>query len=214
MKATLFGVPASHPTLAGELMLERKGIEVDRYDLVAAVHRPVLRGLGFDGITVPAVRLDGMRLQGTRTISRALDALVPEPPLFPADPERRDAVERAEAWGDEVLQPLARRLAWMAMKEDGSAVASYLEGARIGIPTAVAAATAAPIVWLSARLNRANRASLTRDLSALPGLLDRVDDLIEADVIGGSEPNAADFQIATSIRLLSTLDSLGPQLEG
>ena len=46
MRATLFGVPGSHPALAGELMLERKGIDVRRLDLVAGVHRGMLRALG------------------------------------------------------------------------------------------------------------------------------------------------------------------------
>ena len=39
MRATLFGVPASHPTLAAELMLRRKGVDFRRVDLVTAAHR-------------------------------------------------------------------------------------------------------------------------------------------------------------------------------
>jgi glutathione S-transferase len=35
---------------------------------------------------------------------------VPEPPLFPADPDRRAAVEEAERWGERVLQPVPRQL--------------------------------------------------------------------------------------------------------
>ncbi len=115
------------------------------------------------GVTVPAMKLDGTRLQGTRTISRALDSLVPLPPLFPEDAERRCAVEEAEAWGDEVLQPVP---------------------------------------------------NVRRDLDALPGLIDRVDELIEGGVIGGDERNAADFQIATSVSLLLTMDDIRPMIEG
>ena len=48
-----------------------------------------------------------------------------------------------------------------------------------------------------------------RDLAALPGLIDRVDELIAQGVIGGAEPNAADYQIATSISLLLTMDDSG-----
>ena len=143
MRATLFGVPGSHPALAGQLMLERKGVEVRRLDLVAGVHRVLLRGLGFSRMTVPAVRLEGQRLQGTRTIALALDALVPSPPLVPSEPERREAVLRAEAWADEVLQPVARRLAWAALKRDHSTIATYLEDARLGIPVPLAAADGA-----------------------------------------------------------------------
>jgi hypothetical protein len=65
----LFGVPASHPSLAAELMLRRKGIDYTRIDLAVAVHRGMGRGLGFPRGTVPALRLDGARVQGTRDIS-------------------------------------------------------------------------------------------------------------------------------------------------
>ena len=213
MKAVLLGVPASHPSLAGELMLERKGIEFERYDLVPALHRLILKRV-FPAGTVPAVVIDGQRFQGTRTISRALDALVPEPPLFPEDPERRAEVERAELWGDLVFQSAARRLAWAALKRDHSTIRSFLEGSNLPLPIGLAVATAAPVVWLAARGNRAGDRSAQQDLAALPGMLDQVDELIERGVIGGAEPNAADYQLATSVRLLMGLDDLREEIEG
>src|SRR5262245_19744273 len=93
MRATLFGVPASHPTLAAELMLRHKRVDYGRVDLVSAAHRTLLRALGFPRKTVPAMRLEGAKVQGSSEIARALDALVASPPLFPADPERRREVE-------------------------------------------------------------------------------------------------------------------------
>jgi glutathione S-transferase len=213
VKGTLYVLPASHPSVAAALMLEHKGIEYRRVDLVSVVHRAALRALGFQGVTVPALKLDGQRLQGSRTISRALDALQPDPPLFPRDPEGRVAVERAEAWGDEVLQPVPRRLAWNALKRDRSTIESFLEGARLPMPTSVAAKTAPPIVLAAARLNRASDEAVRADLQSLPRLLDRVDELIGDGTIGGSERNAADFQIATSVRLLMTMDDLRGAVE-
>jgi glutathione S-transferase len=213
MKAVLLGVPASHPTVAAELMLERKGIEFDRFDLVPGLHRFVLRR-AFPAGTVPALVLDGQRLQGTRTISRALDALAPDPALFPDEPGRRADVERAELWGDLVLQPAVRRLAWAALKRDRSTIRSFLEGANLGLPTGLAVATAGPVVALCARLNRASDRSAKRDLEALPRLLDRVDELVTAEVLGADgAPNAADCQIAPTIRLLLAFDDLRPALE-
>jgi glutathione S-transferase len=214
MKATLFGVPASHPSLTAELMLRHKGIEYRRIDLVSALHRVLVRGLGFASGTVPALRIDGARLQGTREIAAALDARGPGPPLFPADPERRRAVADAEAWGDIVLQPVPRRLIWAGLKRERSTVATYLEGARTGIPVAVAERTVPPIIHLAASVNQADDANVRRDLAALPGLLDRVDALLDAGTIGGAELNAADFQIATSTALLATMEDLRPLLEG
>ena len=214
MRATLFGVPASHPSLAAELMLRHKGVEYRRVDLVNAAHRTVLRAMGFPRKTVPAMRLDGAKVQGTTAIARALDALVPSPPLFPADPERRREVEEAVAWGDEVLQPVPRRLIWNALKHDRSTLVTYLEGSKTGIPTPIATRTAAPIVAVSRRFNRATDDAVRRDLAALPGLINRVDELIQEGVIGGSDRNAADFQIATSLSLLLTMEDVRPLIEG
>jgi glutathione S-transferase len=214
MRATLFGIASSHPSLAGELMLRHKRISYRRVDLLPGLHRGVLKAAGFPWITVPAIRLDGAKLQGTRNIALALDALVPSPPLFPADPEERRAVEEAEAWGDEVLQPVPRRIVWNALKHDRSELATYLEGARTGIPTGVAARMAPQVAALARRLNRATDENVRRDLAALPGLFDHVDELIEQGVIGGPERNVADYQIATSVSLLLTMDDIRPMIEG
>jgi glutathione S-transferase len=214
MSATLFAVPASHPSLAAELMLRHKGIEYRRIDLVTALHRILVRGLGFPGSTVPALRIDGARVQGTRNISVALDSLRSERPLFPPDPDRRRAVAEAESWGDTVYQPVPRRLIWAGLKRDRSTIGSYLEGARTGIPVAVAQRTVSPIVAAATRLNQAGDENVRRDLAALPRLLDRVDELLENQTIGGAELNAADFQIATSTALLATMADIRPLIEG
>jgi glutathione S-transferase len=212
MKATLFAVPASHPSLAAELMLRRKGVDYRRVDLVSVAHRGIVRGLGFPRGTVPALRLDGARIQGTRTIALALDSLRPDPPLFPGDPARRQAVEEAESWGDEAYQPVVRRILWAAVQRDRSTIASYLEGARLGIPTTVAARTAPPIISAAVRLNRATDEAVRRDLAQLPALLDHIDALLRDGTLGGDELNAADYQIGTSTALLATLEDAGPIL--
>jgi glutathione S-transferase len=210
--ATLVGVPASHPSLAAELMLQRKGVDYRRVDLVAGVHRPLLRLLGFSTITVPAVRFaDGVRIQGSRNLSRALDVLHPEPPLFPV--ERREEVERAEHWGDLVLQEVPRRLAWWGLRRRPEAVDTFLVDAKLGMPPRLASPLTGPVVVLARRLNHATDNAIERDLAALPGLLDHVDRLIADGAIGGDEPNAADFQIATSVRLLMSFADLRPRIE-
>ncbi|MEA2420288.1 MAG: glutathione S-transferase, partial [Thermoleophilaceae bacterium] len=193
-KATLFAVPASHPSLAAELMLRQKGVEYRRVDLVAVVHRGVLRVLGFPGITVPALRLNGQRVQGTRDIAVALDALRPDPPLFPSDPEARRAVEEAEAWGDQVFQPVPRRLVWAALRRDRSGMATYLRDAKLGVPVPVAARMGAPVIRAAARANEANDDNVRADLANLPALINHIDGLLRLGTIGGAQPNAADFQ--------------------
>jgi glutathione S-transferase len=212
MKATVYALAGSHPVKAALLMLDRKGIEWKRRDLPNVVDRPLLRAMGFPGPTVPAIKIDGRKIQTTRAIARALDEMVPDPPLFPADADRRAAVEAAEQWGDEVLQPVPRRLSWAALTRDRSGLRSFIEGPIMGIPPALAVATAAPLVKGSARINKATDDAVRADLLALPVLLDQVDDLIANGVIGGDEPNAADYQIFTSVRLLTVFDDLRPQI--
>jgi glutathione S-transferase len=213
MKATLLRVPGSHPSFAAELMMKRKGIEVRRVDLVAPLHKVIVPAAGFPAGTVPAVFLDGERLQGTATIAWALDALIPEPPLWPHDPGERAAVVQAERWGDLVLQPEARRITWAALKRDHSTLDTVLVDAHLGVPTNVALLGAAPVVWAASRVNRVSRKSTAQDLAALRARLDKVDALIADGVLDGAELNTADYQVATSVRLLLTLDDLKPVIE-
>ena len=105
MRATLFGVAASHPSLAAELMLRHKGVKYRRVDLPTVTHRTLLRALGYPRKTVPALRIDGARVQGTTQIALALDALIPSPPLFPSDPDKRREVDGADAWATRSSNP-------------------------------------------------------------------------------------------------------------
>ncbi len=213
MSTRLFVIPASHPAIAVQLMLERKGIAYKRTDLLPVISKGVLRALGFPRQTVPALKIDGNKVQGSRQIARELERLRPEPALFPADPAQRAAVEEAERFGDEELQHPIRQILWWGMKRDKAPLRSYSEGAKIGLPIGLAMKTAAPIVALSARFNEASDENTRAGLAALPALLDRVDELVAAGTLNGKELNAADFQIAPSIGLAMTLDDLRPAIE-
>jgi glutathione S-transferase len=210
----LYVIPASHPSMAAELMLQRKGIPYKRRDLITAMHIPIVKAMRFPGRTVPALKWeDGRKVQGTRDISRFLDEVRPEPALFPADPERRRQVEEAERWGDEQLQSVPRRLAWFALGRDRSDLKGFMQGYKLGIPTSIAVATAGPIIWAEQKINKASADAVRADLQRLPELLDKVDELIAQGTIGGDEPNAADYQIGTSVRLLLAFDQLRPMIE-
>jgi glutathione S-transferase len=214
VEARLYVIPASHPSIAVALMLERKGIPYRRTDLLPVVSKAALRAVGFPGNTVPALKIEGARVQGSRKIARELERLRPEPALFPADPQKRAAVEEAERFGDEELQHPIRQILWWTIKRNRSSLRGYSEGAKLGVPIGLAVKTAAPIVAMAARSNEAGDENVRQALEALPGLLDRVDAWIESGVLGGEEPNAADFQIAPSIGLARTLDDLLPEIEG
>ncbi len=214
MKATLFSIPGSHPALGARMMLEHKGIDYRRIDLAPVLSRGILRVAGFEGVKVPAIRIDGRKIQGSRQIARALDQLVPEPALFPDDPEQRAKVEEAERWADEVLQDIPRRVIWNILKRDPRGRRSYLEGAKLGLPVSVAAKTAAPLVGMSRRLNGADDETVRADLQSIPEAIDRVDGLLRDKVIGTARKNAADFQIGPSLRLMMTMDDIRPLMEG
>ncbi|MGI8462019.1 MAG: glutathione S-transferase family protein [Solirubrobacterales bacterium] len=210
MDARLYVIPGSHPALTARLMLEHKGIAYERTDLMPVVSKGALKLLGFPGVTVPALKIDGRKIQGSKEIARELDRIQPEPPLFPADPSERAAVEEAERFGDEDLQPAARRMLWWALKRDRAPLESFSEGAKLGIPIGLAVKTAAPIVALANRFNEGTDENVRADLAALPGILARVDDYIAAGTLGGEQVNAGDLQVGTSLRLMMSLDDLRP----
>jgi glutathione S-transferase len=210
---TLYGTPPSPPSHTARLMLERKGIEHKTVWLLPGLWPFLLRTRGFRGGTVPAMKIDGRRLQGSRTISRALEETKPDPPLFPADPERRLEVEEAEHWGDEVLQDVPRRIIrWLAVHRPETKVMIAKE---VGMPLPrVAAFVNTPAARHLANKVNANDDVVRETIARVPEVLDHVDDLISRGVIGGKEPNAADLQIATSVRALITVTDLRPATQG
>lgn len=189
-------------------MLEHKGIEHRVVHLQPGLHVIQLRGHGFRGATVPGLNLDGRRVQTTTAISRFLDEHQREPRLLPT-PE----VVEAERWGERVLQPLPRRAFRWAVRRDMELRVRVMR--RAGLPApALMARVNAPLVHALAHASRSTDENVRRDLAALPGLLDKVDALIADGVIGGDEPNAADFQIGTTVRVLLNLEDLRPYVEG
>jgi glutathione S-transferase len=210
VQVKLYSISISHPARSAGLMLRHKGIEHEIVDIPPGTQQVFLRVRGFGAGTVPALEIDGRKVQGSLEISRALEELVPESPLFPADPERRAAVEAAERWGEAALQPVPRNLfRWGAAHDQELRLAL----ARMtGWPAPdVAARLTKPVGWYFSRVvSGSTEDSIRADLANLPLLLDHVDGLIDSGVIGGEEPNAADFQIATSVKILLGL----PQIRG
>ena len=66
--------------------------------------------LGFPDKTVPAMVIDGRKIQKSRAIGQELDRIQPDPPLYPSDPDRLKKVLEAERFGDEELQSNVRRI--------------------------------------------------------------------------------------------------------
>ena len=193
--------------------LDLKGIPYKTVELPPPLHAPTMRLL-FGRRTVPGIKIAGEKLSGSRAIMRRLEQLAPEPPLFPADPAARAQVDAAEAWGDDVFQPLGRRLIWPAMKRNPSAAPSYARDAKLKLPAPVVRASMPLIARGEIALNKASDDAARADLAALPGYLDSIDGWIADGVLGGEQPNAADLQIFTTLRLLMTLGDLRPLVAG
>ena len=116
MSVRLYTVPASHPSAAVERALQLKGADYERIEMITTLHKPIQRAR-FGGWSVPSVIFeDGTKVLGSRKIMRALEERHPQPPLYPADEATHTKVLRAEQWGEEVLQRLARRVTWAALR--------------------------------------------------------------------------------------------------
>jgi glutathione S-transferase len=235
MEAKLYVILGSHACRTSILMLEHKGIDCEVVELPSGLHPFLLRMRGFAGNpapfrkvdqrrhhvlgladrfgTVPALQIDGRRVKTNREIARALEEIRPDPPLFPADPERRRAVEEAELWGDEVFQMTARRLALMANLHGRDAMVNRGNDGRLGPLLWRQEAMRVAAVRMIALIFAANARAEEELMAALPGHLDRIDAWIEAGVLNGEELNAADFMIAPSLALLTYRRDLRPEIE-
>jgi glutathione S-transferase len=201
----LYALPASHPCAAVEAALDLKRIAYDRVDLLPMTQLAI-GPLRYGGMTVPGMRLGSERLVGSRAIMRRLDELVAQPPLLPApgDP-RRERVLEIERWGDDVFQSVARRIVDAAFMRSPQAMESYAAGAKLPLPTT----WLRPAMPLTARLmglrNRATDDAARADIAALPGQLAQIDAWISEGLLGAEQPNAADLQIGSTIRLLRSV---------
>jgi glutathione S-transferase len=213
MAATLYVVPGSHPCAAVERALELKGIPYERVDLLPVLHR-VGQWRRFRGQTVPGLVLeDGERVLGSPAIVRRLEALAAEPALLPPPGPARVAAERAERWGEEVLQPVVRRLAWAALRRVPAAAPSFADDARLPLPAPLLRLAARPVALASARLNGAQDPAVRADLMNLTHHLDRIDRWIADGSLGGAAPTAADLQVGAGVRLLLCLEDLAPRID-
>ena len=213
MEARLYTIKLSHPGHAARLMLEHVGIEHRITTFPAGLHPLLVRLAGFRGNTVPVLKIDGRRIEKSLVIARELDRLKPDPGLYPADPAARARVEEVERWGEAELQPLPRRLFRWTLTEQREArewVARFE-----GIPAP--GLQARTNVWLTRRFAAAVGATAERvrqDLAELPAKLDRADELVANGTLSLEQPNAATFQIGTSVRALCLFPQLEPLVAG
>jgi len=210
MRLRLYVVPGSHPCLAVEQALRLKGLDHKVTELPQGLHF-VHQRLRFGRPTVPSLTADGEKVAGSVAIMRRLEELQPEPSLYPA--ERREEVERAEEWGNDVLQDVPRRVLWWALRKRPDAMPSFLANSRLPLPRAVVPLVGRAIAPIEFRMNGVTEEAVQAAVASLPEHLAEVDRLIDEGVIGGDQPNAADLQIASSLALLRTMGDLAPLVD-
>jgi glutathione S-transferase len=210
MPARLYIVHGSHPCATVEKALELKGVPYRTIEIPPPMQGMVMRPLYGDR-TVPGIRFeDGEKVQYSRAICRALERRNADPPLY-TGPE----VDAAEEWGDLAYQGIGRTLLWLAFQRCPRAMYGYQEGQKNPkLPMPVVLASAPVITRIERRINDATEERAQRELSELPGHLDRIDGWIADGVLDGDHPNAADLQIATTTRLLHTLADVRPLIAG
>jgi glutathione S-transferase len=206
---TLHGLPPSPPCFTIEAALKIKGLPYERIDFPLgeqAVKMPEIYGEG--RVTVPGVLIGDEPVHGSTAIMPRIDELGDGPSLYPA--ENAETIREAELWGEGDLQLLARQLPWGAMHFRPEAMGYFATGKPLDGPGTDFAIKMIRGAW---RYIGITAAQLEQQLQQLPALLDHVAGLVEDGTIGGDQPNAADLQIAASLRSLLVLDDLHPLLE-
>jgi len=222
MQAKVYVIRGSHACRTATLMLEHKGIPHRVRVLPTGAHPLLVRAHGFAGHstpiravegstdrqlalldrlgTVPALLIDGEHIQTNREIARHLERVCPQPPLFPAEPERRERVEEAERWGDEELQMAARRLLLATpmgeLRERGAR-------GRLGPLLAGSDWLRSVNARTAGRFFRADAGNVEVLLATIPPLLEKIDGWVRDGVLDADELTVADFVIAPSLALLS-----------
>jgi glutathione S-transferase len=232
----LYVIPGSHACRAAILMLEHKQVPYKRVDVVTLTHPVVVRLHGFDAGgetrtagkhrtaslrfgdrlgTVPALAADGHRVSTNRQIARFLEEHHPAPPLCPADPDRRRAVEEAERWANETLQMAARRILAPAALYDPAGFSRSTADGRMGHLLYRSELARRLIIPRIGRVVFAvDGTTDSEELAELPALLDRIDAWIADGVLGGAQLNVADFMVAPSLALILYRPDVRPLFEG
>jgi glutathione S-transferase len=204
---TLHAVPPSHPCMTVALALELKGLEYERVDFPHTERLERMQEIYGEGnSTVPGVLIDGEPVHGSRPILARLEEIVPQPTLFPSE-----EVREAERWGDEELQDLGRCLPWGAMQFRPESMGTFAGGEPLDGPGTDFALKFVRATW---RYHGITAARLHDDLAGLPAKVRHIEELADAGVIGGEQPNAADLQIGATVRVLLPIADLRPLLAG
>lgn len=232
----LYVIPGSHACRSAMLMLDHKRVPYRCVEFVTITHSAMARLHGFDaggqtrsaggrrtlGLrfgdllgTVPGLAANGERVSTNHGIARYLDEHHPDPLLFPADPQRRAAVEEVEGWANETLQMAARRILGVAMRRDPATFSRLAADGRLGYLLYRRELVRRLILPTLVRTVFSTGPAADRELLAdLAAMLDRIDGWIGDGLLNGAQLNAADFMVAPSLALILYRPDVRPMFEG
>jgi glutathione S-transferase len=208
-RLVLHVVPFSHPCLAVSAALDRLGQEYETVVLeTGSQGDDVEKVYGEGRRTVPGLLVDDEPVHGTSAIFARLSELHPDAGFYP--PAVAEAIREVEPALAEDIQMSARVLVFGAMHFRPESMGTFAGVDQLdpgGVDFAIKSMRAA---WRYLGID-AQRVNAT--LQALPAQLDAVDALLEAGVIGGEKPTAADFQLGSSLHLLVQIGDVRPLVE-
>jgi glutathione S-transferase len=200
----MYAIPASPPCACVEAALRLKRLPYDVTELPNLLHVPH-QFVRFGVTTVPTMTLGDEKVCTSPKILRRLDALQPEPLLYPSA-----EVAAVEAWVVAELQPTTRRAANWAARRHNASAPTFFAQSKLPMPPPLIRAIAPAMTRVAALRTGASDATVAADLRALPGRLERLDGWFEEGVLGGEVPNAADLQVGSNLALLLRLEDVAP----
>jgi glutathione S-transferase len=209
-KLVLHAVPFSHPCLAVTAALDRYGLEYETVTLVSGPHADEIEQVYGEGRrTVPAILVGDEPVHGSIPVFERIDELAGDADLYPEAVAA--AVREAERGLAEDLQRTARNLVFGALHFRPEALGTFAGSGNLDPAGTDFAIKLVRGAW---RYIGITAEGLAADLAGLPELIGIADELVDGGVIGGEEPNAADFQIGSSLHLLLQIGDVRPLVEG
>jgi glutathione S-transferase len=207
---TLHVMPPSHPCMTARKALGLKGLEYELVEYMPGSQIEAMEAVYGEGnTTVPGMLVGEEPVHGSREILARLEQLAPDPPLYPEP--IADDVREAERWGDEELQDLGRRLPWGALAFRPESLGTFGGGGPLDPAGVDFAMRLIRATW---KYHKMSAEIIAADLEGLPAKLDHADRLIADGIMGREAPNAADLQIAPTIRVLLVVADLHPVIAG
>jgi glutathione S-transferase len=198
----LWQMRMSHFNEKARWALDYKGVAHVRRSVLPGAHVMRARRL-YGGRTLPVLQVAGRTVADSTRIVEALEAMQPEPALYPADPAQRERALALEEFFDEELGPHIRRALFHDQLGDAAGSASAFT---VGFPPAVRRTFRHGFPLLRPAMRRSmgiDAEAARRSRARTEAAMDR----IEAELNGGEYMAGDGFSIAdlTAAALMSPI---------